>query len=123
MAATGQNLHPGGDQLVSDMSGRAGIPRAGGDARSFGKYVVATVSDLAKLRDGLGKIALLGGVSHRGAVQERVPESVRGHHDTNVSNFCSILLVQSIRHVGQAAQVIERDHRLDESVLAIPTSR
>jgi hypothetical protein len=28
MAATGQDEHPGSDQLVSDMSGRTGIPRA-----------------------------------------------------------------------------------------------
>jgi hypothetical protein len=37
--------------------------------RGVGKNVVPAVSDLAKLRDGLGEIALLGGVPHRGAVK------------------------------------------------------
>jgi hypothetical protein len=61
--------HPGGDQFVCDMSGRTGISGPGGDARSLGENVVPAVSDLAKLRNGLGKIALLGRVPHRGAVK------------------------------------------------------
>ena len=45
----GKDEHAGGDQLVTDMSGRAGVPGSGGDAGGFGEDMIATVTDLAEL--------------------------------------------------------------------------
>src|SRR5215216_3748520 len=36
----GKDEHAGGDQLVTDMSGRAGVPGSGGDAGGFGEDMI-----------------------------------------------------------------------------------
>jgi hypothetical protein len=58
--------HPGGDQFVSDMSGRTGISGPGGDARSLGENVVPAVSDLAKSSCRLTTRTVVAADSHTG---------------------------------------------------------
>ena len=38
------------DQLITEVSGRAGAPRSGSDACSLGQDVVAAIGDLAQLQ-------------------------------------------------------------------------
>jgi hypothetical protein len=47
---TGEDEHPSADQLIANVSGRAGIPRPG-DACSLGKDVVSAIGDIAQLLD------------------------------------------------------------------------
>jgi hypothetical protein len=54
---SGEDEHPGTDQLISDVSGRAGIPRTRCDACSLGKDVVAAIGDLTQLLDGFVEVA------------------------------------------------------------------
>jgi len=51
VAAAGEDQQPGADQLITDMSGRPGIPRPGSDARGLSEDVVTTISDLAQSAD------------------------------------------------------------------------
>ena len=77
---SGDDEHPGGDQLIANVSGRPGIPRPRGDARSLGEDVVAAIGDLAQLLDGFVEVAALGGVPHRGPVECRVEQLGLGGH-------------------------------------------
>jgi hypothetical protein len=38
------------------------VQGTGGDASRLGEHIIMTIDDLAKLRDRLGEVALLGGV-------------------------------------------------------------
>jgi hypothetical protein len=49
---SGEEEHPGADQLITNVSGRAGIPEPGVDACNLGKAVVTAIGDLAQLLDG-----------------------------------------------------------------------
>jgi hypothetical protein len=71
---------------MPEVDAGAGVPGPGGDTSGFGEDVVAAVCGLAKLGDGFGEVTLLGGASHRGAV-ERSWSLVAC---SNVSNGCSI---------------------------------
>jgi hypothetical protein len=77
---SGDDEHPGTDQLIADMCGRPRILRPGSDASSFGKDVVAAVSYLAQLFDGFVEVAALGCIPHRGAVERYREQLVFGGH-------------------------------------------
>jgi hypothetical protein len=45
----GEDQHSSADQLIADVSGRAGIPISGSDASGLGQDVVTAIGDLAQL--------------------------------------------------------------------------
>jgi hypothetical protein len=65
------------------------VTRARGDAGGFGENVIPAVSDLAKLRYGLGEVALLGCVLRRGGVKCAVKELNPRWTCSRVSNVYS----------------------------------
>jgi len=62
-SAAGEDQHPGGDEFMPDMAGRAGVPGPGGDAGGFGpqgrpvEVTVAERSQFGGQRLGLGSLA------------------------------------------------------------------
>ena len=78
--ASGEDQHRGTDQLIADVSGRAGIPRPGSDASGLGKDVVAAIGDLAQLLNGFVEVAALGGVPHGGSVESGAEQLILGGH-------------------------------------------
>ena len=91
IVAASHDQHSGGDQLVADMGGRPGVPRAGCDAGSLCEDVVATGSDLTKFGDGVGEVVLLRCMPPSRAVQRAVKKLIFGGHDS-ISSERSIAL-------------------------------
>lgn len=86
MPASGEDEHPGCDQLMADMRGRPGMPRTCLNAGGLGQDVVAVVGDLAELFDCFIEVAELGGVPPGGAVKSAVEKLIRGWTYSRVSN-------------------------------------
>jgi hypothetical protein len=61
---------------MADVSGRAGVPTPGSDARGLGQDVVAAIGDLAQLLDGFIEATAFGGVPHRDAVEGAVEQLI-----------------------------------------------
>jgi hypothetical protein len=75
-ATRGKDEHAGGDQLVTDMCCRAGVPGSGCDAGSFGQDLITAIRDVAEFGNRCGQVTLLGGVSDGGAMQCAVQELI-----------------------------------------------
>ena len=99
--------HSGGDQLVADMVGRPGVPRAGCDAGSLGEDVVATASDLPKLGDGVGEVVLIRCMPPSRTVQRAVEKLIFGGHDSLYRTSVRL------RYIAGAQLTAGRSYRLD----------
>src|SRR3954453_5849896 len=64
VTATSSDQHSGDEQLSANMGGRRGIPSTCGDTGCLSEDVVSSRSHLAQLRNRLGKVVLLRGLSY-----------------------------------------------------------
>jgi hypothetical protein len=78
--AAGHDQQSGGDQLMSDVSGRPRVPRTRRDAGRLSEHLIMAIGDLTQLGDGFIEAAPPGGVPHGGAVEGAVEQLILGAH-------------------------------------------